>query len=180
MKFCTFLLAAFLYVSAALAQIDRNTDAERRCNGFYIEGLEMLRTPGVNLSPERIRWSIEHEQRLKDGKACNPYFPAPKSNAAVKRRNAVPLGDPQKWISEKDYPERARLDQVEGVVRFRLTVDEGGRAKDCGIVSSSGNKSLDEATCSLIMRRSRFEPVKDPIGQPVDGLYENSVRWKLQ
>jgi protein TonB len=58
-------------------------------------------------------------------------------------------------------------------------VGTDGRVADCSITRSSGSPDLDEATCSNIRRRARFEPAKDGNGQPTTGSYASSVRWVI-
>jgi protein TonB len=70
-------------------------------------------------------------------------------------------------LSDADYP-RAALDMgADGTVGVRFTVSLDGRAVNCRITDSSGNRDLDFNTCRLIERRYRFEPSRDGRGRPV-------------
>jgi len=82
-------------------------------------------------------------------------------------------------ITDDDYPASALKERAEGSVRFRLDVGADGRVTGCTILESSGNSSLDSATCSLAQRRFRFTPARDAQGQPVAGHAIRAVRWAM-
>ena len=92
---------------------------------------------------------------------------------------AAPRGNPGSWATTNDYPSRALREEREGVTGFRVTVGPDGRVTDCEITSSSGHADLDEAACSNIRRRARFNPATDGEGQPTTGSYSNRVRWVI-
>ena len=92
---------------------------------------------------------------------------------------ARPSNSPARWITVDDYPSRSLRDGNQGVVRFLLDVASSGRVKACSITKSSGFSELDEATCSNISRRARFEPVVGPDGKPASGRYSNAIRWVI-
>lgn len=90
-----------------------------------------------------------------------------------------PLGDPQSWIKQTDYPIAALHARQTGDVAFRLDIDDSGLVSGCSIVKSSGSESLDKATCSIMRRRARFIPGRDADNEPVGGGYHGGVRWDL-
>lgn len=90
-----------------------------------------------------------------------------------------PAGNPGEWVLPGDYPDAARQAGKEGSVRFTLQVDATGAPAGCTVAQSSGDMSLDEATCRLITQRARFTPATDAKGKPVAGSYTNTVRWVL-
>jgi len=92
---------------------------------------------------------------------------------------AKPKGNPGNWATTNDYPSRALREEREGTSGFRLTVGPDGRVVDCQITRSSGSPDLDEATCSNVRRRARFEPAKDGEVKPTTGSYSSSVRWVI-
>lgn len=92
---------------------------------------------------------------------------------------AAPRGNPGSWATTNDYPSRALREEREGVTGFRVTIGPDGRVTDCEITSSSGHADLDEAACSNIRRRARFNPATDGEGQPTTGSYSNRVRWVI-
>lgn len=50
------------------------------------------------------------------------------------------------------YPEKARLQEMEGEVRLQLTVDEAGAVSGVKVLSSSGHPLLDEAALDAAKR----------------------------
>lgn len=77
------------------------------------------------------------------------------------------------WITGEDYPFRAlRMDQS-GRVAYRITINGDGFPIRCDIVKSSGYGSLDGDTCSLLLKRARFEPNRG------GAVFESTVNWEL-
>lgn len=97
----------------------------------------------------------------------------------VQPKGATPRGNPANWATTNDYPTRALREEREGTTGFRVTVGPDGRVTSCEITSSSGSSDLDEATCSNVTRRARFNPATDGEGQPTSGSYSNRVRWVI-
>lgn len=81
-------------------------------------------------------------------------------------------------FSDDDYPSASRAAEEEGVARVTYTVGTDGRVTQCEIVQTSGFKRLDDATCSIIQRRFRFNPATRD-GQPVAERKTQPVRWRL-
>jgi len=90
-----------------------------------------------------------------------------------------PTSSPGSWVLTEDYPVAALRDEIEGVVRFSVTVDARGRPTDCSVTESSGNADLDSAACAKILERAEFEPARNSRGKPVAGTWSNSVRWVI-
>lgn len=94
-------------------------------------------------------------------------------------RPVMPRTNPGYWVTADDYPTQSLRSEDQGTVSFRLTVDKQGRATGCEITGSSGYSLLDETTCSLMMRRSRFYPALDDAGDPVGGTWASRIRWQV-
>ncbi|WP_083834127.1 energy transducer TonB [Sphingomonas echinoides] len=90
-----------------------------------------------------------------------------------------PAQDPQRWFTVPDYPADAERARIQGTVSIQLTIDTTGHVADCRIRESSGNASLDRATCMLVARRGRFIVQRDATGQPQPFSYAMSKTWKL-
>ncbi len=105
-----------------------------------------------------------------------PAAPPPPRFTATK---ATPRGNPGSWANSNDYPSRALREEREGVTRFRVSVGPDGRITGCQVTGSSGHGDLDEATCSLVTRRGRFNPAKDGEGQPTSDSWSSAVRWQI-
>lgn len=104
-----------------------------------------------------------------------PAAPAPR----VQPKQATPKGNPGNWATTNDYPTRALREEREGTTGFRVTVGPDGRVTSCSVTSSSGSSDLDEATCSNVTRRARFNPATDGEGNPTTGSYSSRVRWVI-
>lgn len=79
-----------------------------------------------------------------------------------------------------DYPASALATGAEGTAQATLTIGSDGRVLDCTLIRSTGNNSLDEATCSVIRRRARFTPARDVNGKPtVDFVTTPLINWRL-
>ena len=94
-------------------------------------------------------------------------------------KGATPKGNPGSWATTNDYPSRALREERAGVTGFRVSVSADGRAADCTVTSSSGSPDLDEATCSNVTRRARFNPAMDGEGHPTTGSYSGRIRWVI-
>ncbi|MGR4893547.1 TonB family protein [Sphingopyxis sp. LARHCG72] len=92
-------------------------------------------------------------------------------------RRAAPLGSPGDWIRGSDYPPRMSHLGYQGLVHFRLIVDDQGKPKSCHIQQSTRPKDFDDAVCRKVMVRARFEPALDAGGRPVVSYYTNSARF---
>ena len=87
-------------------------------------------------------------------------------------------GSAASLFSRDDYPAQARGTGAHGKVVARLTVDASGRVIKCDIRQSSGSAVLDEATCNILRRRSRYGPGLDQRGQPLVGTVDEEIDWK--
>jgi periplasmic protein TonB len=105
--------------------------------------------------------------------------PPPPPPPVAQRPKPVPKGNPSNWASTNDYPSRALQQEREGVTGFSVTVGPNGRVTNCTISSSSGHPDLDQATCTNVTRRARFDPALDSNGNPTTGTYSNRIRWQI-
>lgn len=67
----------------------------------------------------------------------------------------------------RDLPRDLYDAMASGVVRYRATIGTDGRLTACRILRSSGDRALDEATCALALRHTRFRPARDASGRKV-------------
>lgn len=105
-----------------------------------------------------------------------PPVVAPAPSQAVA---ASPRGRRANWITTDDYPGSAQRAGDEGTTAISVQIDESGRVTSCSVTGSSGSSVLDDATCRLYQRRARFNPAKDPAGNPMATTYSDRVRWQL-
>lgn len=79
----------------------------------------------------------------------------------------------------RHYPPAARKAGEQGSVGFRVTVEPDGSLSTCDVTRASGFSSLDNATCDLIVRHARFQPVRDAEGRAVRAVRIGQIEWKL-
>jgi len=91
----------------------------------------------------------------------------------------APKQDPAKWFTDLDYPADARRASAQGSVSVVLSIDTSGHVTGCRVSASSGNASLDAATCQLATRRGRFTVQTDAAGTPEPYSYAMSKAWSL-
>ncbi len=91
----------------------------------------------------------------------------------------TPVGNPGTWVTPADYPPTALREDIGGLVRFVLGVSVDGSVTDCTVRESSGDAALDNATCTLLKARARFEPATNARGEPTVGTWKSSVRWEI-
>jgi len=70
-------------------------------------------------------------------------------------------------FSYRDIPAALRETGFQGRVALRFLIDVDGRAKQCRIARSSGNRMMDAAACRALEQRFRFRPAHDEAGRPV-------------
>jgi protein TonB len=83
------------------------------------------------------------------------------------------------YFSTDDYPLEALRRNQQGTTAFILSIDRRGRVERCTIATSSGSPSLDEATCSILKRRARFDPARDDDGRRVADTTSGRIKWVL-
>jgi periplasmic protein TonB len=90
-------------------------------------------------------------------------------------------GDLRSLFSADDYPASAQSSGAEGTVQATLTIGSDGRVVGCNVTRSSGNSSLDSATCSILKRRAKYVPARDSNGQPTtDTISTPPIVWRLE
>lgn len=93
--------------------------------------------------------------------------------------DAKPLGDPQNWITSSDYPSSAVYAGLQGNTRILYAIGVDGRAADCRVVLSSGNKDLDASACRNIIASARFDPAQDSAGRAVASHRIGTINWRI-
>jgi TonB family protein len=92
---------------------------------------------------------------------------------------AKPLGKAQNWIGSSDYPSSAVYAGLQGNTRILYTIGVDGRAADCRVVVSSGNKELDASACRSIVAKARFDPAQDSTGRAVASHSVATISWRI-
>jgi hypothetical protein len=86
---------------------------------------------------------------------------------------ADPIGDPARWVSYFDFPSGASSGQV--TMLFQVGLD--GRASECRVIETTGEKSLEVASCRAMVQRARFRPALDRDGKPMVSWEIRRIRW---
>jgi len=90
-------------------------------------------------------------------------------------------GDLRTLFSADDYPAAAQAAGAEGTAQAELTVGPDGRVVGCNLIRSTGNSSLDSATCNILRRRAKFTPARDSNGQATtDTVTTPPIVWRLE
>jgi TonB family protein len=90
-----------------------------------------------------------------------------------------PATPPVGWLSHKDYPVDAVINQRTGTARVRLEIKPDGSPSGCDVIDSSGVRSIDEATCLALLGRARFAPIRGPGDEPLAAVYSHTAVWTL-
>jgi protein TonB len=77
-------------------------------------------------------------------------------------------------------PENLRESGFRGVVSVVYRAEADGRARDCRVTRSSGNRALDQITCRLIEQRWRLRPSRDANGNPAWGYVEEDHEFEAE
>jgi len=107
-----------------------------------------------------------------------PAVPPPPPKPQPPGSRLLPI-NPGSWVSNDDYPSLGLRENMQGMVRFTLTVEPTGRVSGCQVDKSSGWPVLDRTTCALMQRRARFAPATDSAGMPIAATYTNRFRWDM-
>ena len=102
--------------------------------------------------------------------------PAVQRNLA---RQPKPLTSPGSWVTDNDYPRVAIEGGENGLVHFRLMIDDSGKPDQCIIQSKTKPDDFAPTVCAAIMRRARFQPALDNQGRPVASYFASSVRFTM-
>ena len=70
------------------------------------------------------------------------------------------------FVSTDDYPAQSLKRQSVGVTNILFRIGTDGRLSDCRLLESSGDPDLDQATCSLFLKRGSFKPARNRNGDP--------------
>lgn len=88
-------------------------------------------------------------------------------------------GDTSMLVTPDDYPPSALRSREAGRVVAKLHVTAFGSVDGCDVTVSSGFADLDETTCRLLMRRSRYSQARDAHGAVTDAFVTRSVDWTI-
>ncbi len=138
----------------------------------------------TNAPPPPIRTVISTVTRVAPPTAPTPAPPPPVIAPPAPTKPAVPAslatarGNNRALITNDDYPDASLRAEEEGTTRVSYDVNERGRVENCSVTASSGHPRLDEATCTLITRRFKFNPAKAEGGAPMrETGHADAIKW---
>lgn len=92
-------------------------------------------------------------------------------------RRSVPNSHPGYWATTNDYPAKALSQKINGIVQFRLDVDESGKVTGCRVLARTSPDTFGNHTCNLMRMRAKMTGALDQYGNPVKSYYVGAVRW---
>lgn len=97
------------------------------------------------------------------------------------RSRPVATLDLDKWRSDvlNEYDTTALRNDEQGDVTFMLIVDEKGKPADCRVTRNLASKSLADFTCRKWRRYGKFIPALDADGNPITGVYFQTMFYRL-
>lgn len=128
--------------------------------------------------PSPDLWYQGEQCLVKVGEALSAEAPPANADGSLPNRD-LPIQRRRFSVTGDDYPPDAMKIKAQGRVAVSLTVDRYGYAIACRIVKTSGFDILDEATCAVLQRRTRFYPALDSAGKATQGNWETRVNWAL-
>lgn len=137
-----------------------------------LEDLEPTEPVGEPPPEPPVTENTEQDERLKEfvEKRNAERAAAEKKKAAEARRSALALKLASPPIITRrhvpTYPDSARRAGREGRVIVKVTVTAKGTASAPRVISSSGNRELDDAALSAA-RRFLFKPARNGLGQAI-------------
>jgi TonB family protein len=136
--------------------------------------------------------------RIESGKEVNVAFSLPGIEKAVRAWDECTADLLETWglsreeqaqtasypearggiVSWTDYPDSAIERGASGDALVYVRVDKTGKASNCKVAKSSGEKDLELATCRGMLR-AKFKPAVNHAGQPIDSFAAQSMSWSI-
>lgn len=92
-------------------------------------------------------------------------------------RKATPKGSPARWVTSDDYPSQLVARGVQGLIQFRLAIDENGAVSECHIQQSTRPDEFDRTVCRIMSSRARFDSALDAGGKPIKSYWRSSFSF---
>jgi len=134
--------------------------------------------------PARKRYQLETGSMAKPLAAlrqCNSdlvkYWGFDPAVQASLTRWATPLSDPARWLGTRDFPTKSLENGHNGLVQFRLDVDETGKVSTCRVLYRTNPDDFADLSCKLISQRAKFAAALDAAGKPVRSYYISKILW---
>jgi len=137
----------------------------------------------TNAAPPAVPPTVLHAVPLAVTPAAVPPAPPPQSAPPPAIETVPPrsaTGDLQSLFRSEDYPLTALERREQGSVTVLLTVSAMGRVGACDVASSSGSRTLDNASCQILQSRALFTPARDSSGKLTADTVRQEIRWSLR
>lgn len=92
---------------------------------------------------------------------------------------ATPTRPFESWFGPSAYPVEARRARQTGRVIAFVAIGNDGAVGDCRVIQPSGVTDLDQETCAIFTKRTRWNPARDAQGAPVASHQVLAVNWQL-
>jgi hypothetical protein len=89
------------------------------------------------------------------------------------------LVNPLSVFTPADMPAYINMAGRDRFVFTRTTVRDDGTVQNCTAERSSGDKKLDAFTCSLMVKRAKFQPAKWIDGTPAYSVRRKGMNWVI-
>lgn len=95
------------------------------------------------------------------------------------RRPATPTKSPGTWLVNGDYPSGSLRNGHNGLVQFRLDVDQSGAVAGCYVLHRTNPDDFADLTCKLLAKRAKFLPALDKDGNPLRSFFISKARFVI-
>ena len=97
----------------------------------------------------------------------------------TRTRAPYPAVDPLQWLKADDYPVDLLRANKQGIVWFRLNIDEKGTPTDCEVQQQTDPPAFGKLVCQMISKRARFKPALNAQGQPMKSYWRWSASFMI-
>jgi hypothetical protein len=91
-----------------------------------------------------------------------------------------PIGDPRKWLDERDLGSANTWHDFGAGAVFRLVLGADARVERCDVLEASPNSGLRANGCKSLIAHARYEPAKDAQGRPVRSAFAYSTGFQVK
>jgi hypothetical protein len=99
--------------------------------------------------------------------------------AAVAQLVGPRVEDAQRVFSPDDMPAYVQRAGIDRFILTRTTILPDGTVRNCDVERSSGDRKLDTLSCSIIVKRAKFQSSKWVDGSAAYGVVRAPVSWTI-
>lgn len=94
-------------------------------------------------------------------------------------RRVLIKGDSLGWVRDSDYPTDLIRKGMQGLIYFRLNVDEEGKPTSCNIQRSTRPEEFDRIVCDRLLERAELIPALNAEGTPIESIFQGAVFFTI-